>query len=279
MEKSTDVLDIYVYGDITPYPESDGDVSSGPVVKAIQETDAKRINVYINSYGGAVSESLAISAALKRTKAHVTTYCDGFACSGASLIFVSGDERIMAQPSLLFLHESVTIGFVMDNAGELRKTADELDLFTGEAKKLYESVMTISVEALDELLKKETWLSPEQALEMGFATAIGQSAGAIMLSRAGAVMHRPHKAETDEERTGTTASALDALAENISQRLSALLLEKAETEVVEETKEDEGTNDTDEEQSEDAQDTGPSMQTMFVGMLHNTIKNWEATSK
>ncbi len=57
--------------------------------------------LYINSYGGEVAEGLAIYNNLKRHKAKIKTYCDGFACSVASVIFMAGDERVMSTASLL----------------------------------------------------------------------------------------------------------------------------------------------------------------------------------
>ena len=78
--------------------------------KELQELDEsiEQINVYIIPYGGEVAEGLAIYNALKRHKAKVTTYVDGFACSIASVIFAVGDERIMSDTSLLMIHNAWT---------------------------------------------------------------------------------------------------------------------------------------------------------------------------
>ena len=81
--------------------------------------DTDEIEVHINSNGGAVSEGLAIYNVLKNSKAKVTTYCDGFACSPASVIFMAGDERVMNGASLLMIHDAWTYG--QGNAAELRK--------------------------------------------------------------------------------------------------------------------------------------------------------------
>ncbi|HZK26517.1 MAG TPA: Clp protease ClpP, partial [Thermoclostridium sp.] len=87
--------DIYIYGDITSWPWYEDEVSSYTLAKELQELDdnVENINVFINSYGGEVAEGLAIYNALKRHKATVTTYADGFACSIASVIFSAGDKR------------------------------------------------------------------------------------------------------------------------------------------------------------------------------------------
>ena len=52
----------------------------------------------------------------------VTTICDGFACSAASVIFMAGDERIINEASLLMIHNAWT--YANGNATELRKAAE-----------------------------------------------------------------------------------------------------------------------------------------------------------
>jgi ATP-dependent Clp protease protease subunit len=119
---------IYIYGDITSWEWLESDVSSYTLSKEIEGLDINTINVYINSYGGEVSEGLAIYNALKRHKATVKTYCDGFACSAASVVFMAGDERIMSNASLLFIHNAWN--YAAGNANQLRKAADDLDTIT-----------------------------------------------------------------------------------------------------------------------------------------------------
>ena len=164
--------DVYIYGDITSWEWTQSDVSSYTLAKALMELDPEitHINVYINSYGGEVAEGLAIYNALKRHKAKVTTYCDGFACSIASVIFMAGDERVMANSSLLFVHNAWTNA--SGNATELRKQADDLDTITECSINAYLENINISREELVELLDGETWLNPAQCYEMGFATTI-----------------------------------------------------------------------------------------------------------
>src|SRR5690606_19221125 len=136
--------------------------------------DVDLISVYINSYGGFVSEAWAIHNALKRHKATIRTVCEGFACSAASLIFMAGDERIMLDTSALWIHNVQSFA-----AGDYKKLQSEAE----GAKKLNELSMQVylehvnlSKEELAEMMDKETWISPAEALEWGFATA-NQSGG------------------------------------------------------------------------------------------------------
>lgn len=159
-----------IYGEITSWDYSEKDVSSFTLSKQLENIDADTIHVYINSYGGDVNEGLAIYNNLKRSKAKIITYADGFACSIASVIFMAGDERIVSNASLMLIHNAWT--YTQGNAKELRKKADDLDVITQASINTYMTEVNISEEELKELLDNETWLTPQQALEWGFATSM-----------------------------------------------------------------------------------------------------------
>lgn len=164
------VLNITIYGDITSWEWLESDVSSYTLSKLIQESNAKEIVVCINSYGGEVAEGLAIYNALRNHQAKVITRCDGFACSAASVVFMAGDERIMNEASLLMIHNAWT--YASGNAEELRKQADDLDTISATVAKAYMSRINITEEKLQEMLDAEKWITPDEALEMGFASSI-----------------------------------------------------------------------------------------------------------
>lgn len=170
MEVADSVADIDIYGDITSWPWLESDVSAANLSAQLADLDVDVINVNINSYGGEVAEGLAIYNALKKHKAKVRTRCDGFACSIASVIFMAGDERIMNEASLLMIHNAFS--WAEGDTNALRKMADDLDLITNQSKKIYLANSNIDEAALTELMDKETFIEPEDALEMGFATSV-----------------------------------------------------------------------------------------------------------
>ena len=167
VDEDQQTANINIYGDITSYPWTEKDVSAYNLSK---EIDVEQINIYLNSYGGEVAEGIAIYNSLKRHKAAVKTVCDGMACSIASVIFMAGDERIMNNASLLMIHNAWT--YTSGNANQLRKEADDLDKISNLSVKAYMEHINISEEELRTLLDAETFLSPDEALEYGFATAI-----------------------------------------------------------------------------------------------------------
>ena len=167
---------LYIYGDIVTEDLKwfESDVSGHELVQQLDQLDVDLINVYINSYGGFVSEAWAIHNALKRHKAKIKTVCEGFACSAASLIFMAGDERIMLDTSALWIHNVQT--FVAGDYKKLQSEAEGAKKLNELGMQIYLEHVNLSKEELAAMMDKETWISPTEALEWGFATAI-QSGG------------------------------------------------------------------------------------------------------
>lgn len=170
--------DIYIFGDITTPDDKawaelwgDGSPTSGlSLINDVKDLDVDVINVHINSYGGIVSEGLAIYNTLKNHKAKIRTVCDGFACSAASVIFMAGEERLMNPASLLMIHNAWVS--VSGNASQLRKTADDIEVITSGLIEAYMAHATISREQIQSLLDAESWIKPEDAVAWGFASGI-----------------------------------------------------------------------------------------------------------
>lgn len=170
-QKDDSTADLYIFGDIEKWAyEPVGEQSGVTIVNQLKALTAKNINVHINSYGGDVSEGLAIYNVLREHPAKVTTICDGFACSAASVVFMAGDERIMSPASLLMIHNAWTIA--MGNAEALRKTADDIEIITQASIEAYKRAATISEGEIKALMDAETWILPKDAVSYGFATGI-----------------------------------------------------------------------------------------------------------
>ncbi len=148
-------------------------------LKAVQSDE---ITVRINSYGGSVSEGMAIYNALKNSGKQVTTVCDGFACSIASVIFCAGDRRIMPDTSLLMIHNAWTEGGD-GNANYFRKLAEDLDRVTQPSVNAYAAISNLPVEEIKNLMDHETWITSDLALEWGFATEVPKSDASQELSQ------------------------------------------------------------------------------------------------
>lgn len=256
LNKEKTEANIDIYGDITSWEWFESDVSSYTLSKKLETLPdtVKNINVYINSYGGEVSEGLAIYNALKRHKAKVTTYCDGFACSIASVIFMAGDERIMSTASLLMIHNA-WLQCASGNANQLRKQADDLDVITQAAINAYMSCVNIKEEELKAMLDSEKWLEYKEALEKGFATSfvsekseskeVNQSAKKMIIAKLLAQLENPDDENEDSQEDDNNQDTEDDNNDNLDDE------ENTENNEDEENVDNEESNTNEETEEED----------------------------
>lgn len=138
------------------------------IFEKIEEDD---IELHINSYGGSVFASISIFNYLKSLGKNITTINDGICASGASLIFMVGDSRIMPENTMLMIHRAST--FAWGNCNELREQADILEKLDNSTVMVnYKAHFNGTDEELMELIDKETWLSADECLEKGFCTEV-----------------------------------------------------------------------------------------------------------
>ena len=170
IQQAERTADIYIFGDIVPFAFFEGDVSAHSIVQQIQALDVDTIRVHIDSYGGAVSEGWAIYNALREHPAKIVTYGDGFVASAALYPFLAGDERYASNLSAYFFHQVIT--GASGYASDLRAAADEADVLTEIGMAAFTERAGMSEDTVRQLMENETWLSPQQALVHGVATAI-----------------------------------------------------------------------------------------------------------
>jgi ATP-dependent Clp endopeptidase proteolytic subunit ClpP len=143
--KANKSAEISIYGDIGEswWGES---VTAINFAKEIAAIDADTITVRINSYGGSVSDGIAIYNAIKRHKATVTCAIDGVAVSIASLIAMAGDVIEMPDNALMMIH--APWASATGNANDLRVAADTLDKFAQAMSSAYANKTGKTTEAV-----------------------------------------------------------------------------------------------------------------------------------
>ncbi len=182
-EAGSDVHKLYIYDDVSEYGTFDwwtweyteSETSAEYFRKALAEIpENATIELHINSYGGSVKEGIAIYNQLKQKKCkEIVAYVDGFAYSVASVIMQAADRRIMGLGTSLLIHNMWLS--VAGNAKELRKAADDLDVLMESNRQIYMERVNITEDELIEMLDNETYLTPEKAVEMGFADEVGKA--------------------------------------------------------------------------------------------------------
>lgn len=134
--------------------------------------------VRINSAGGVVTEGVAIYNAIRmhaeRNGVEVSVFIDGAAYSTASLIAMAGDRIVMNAGTTMMVHDPSTITF--GNAAEQRQSADVLDKMANQFAAIYGARAGITPAAARDLMRAETWFTPEEAVAAGFADEVGPTA-------------------------------------------------------------------------------------------------------
>ncbi|MFR5470476.1 MAG: head maturation protease, ClpP-related [Romboutsia sp.] len=176
---------LFIYDDITAYGKfnwntweyDDSETSANFFRQKLDEiSDNDEIELFINSYGGSVKEGVAIYNMLKRKPCQKICYIDGFAYSVASVIALACDKIIMGLGTSMMIHD-MWIN-VSGNAKELRKQADDLDVLMESNRQIYlNRAKNLTEEELIEMMEKETILTPEQCLEIGFCDEISSDIG------------------------------------------------------------------------------------------------------
>lgn len=171
-EGGTRSAEIFIYGDIGDRWDENS-ITAANFVRELQLLSADHITVRINSFGGSVSDGLAIYNALARHPATVDVQVDGVALSIASLIAMAGDQVTMAENALMMVH--APWGAAIGNARELRDSADMLDRFAAAMSTSYAKKCNKPVAEIMPLLDdgKDHWMTAEEALAAGFCDTVG----------------------------------------------------------------------------------------------------------
>lgn len=125
------------------------------------------ITVRINSPGGDVFAGVAIYNMLAEHSGEVTVKVDGLAASIASLIAMAGDKIVMLPGSMMMVHQPWT--FAAGNADDLEEVIESLKKIGESMTPIYATRTGLSEERVNELLKAETWMTANDAVELGFA--------------------------------------------------------------------------------------------------------------
>lgn len=199
---------IYLYGDVgDPFGWGDG-FTAEQVAKALVDIGGD-VTVRVNSGGGVATEGMAIYSLLKAHNGKVTIAIDGVAASAASLIAMAGDEIEMRAGAMMMLHDpsGVTRGPAKvheDAAAFLHKLADNYAA-------VYAQRAGKSVTVIRKMMLATTWLTADEAVSEGLATAkIGEAAEAMAAFDYRIYAHAPDEMPVRIRNDQTPAAAIAA---------------------------------------------------------------------
>jgi ATP-dependent Clp protease, protease subunit len=167
---------IYITGYIGSFKDEQGVEIKGveliDIISAVQRNmNAEKFNVYVKSPGGRVDTGYNIYNYLKSLKHHVTTIIDEECASIATVVASAGEERIMIKGSVFMIHNP-WVGGVTGDADDLEEAAMRMRVEEDRMIDFYSTLTGVGKEGLDALMKVETSLAEEKALELKFVTKV-----------------------------------------------------------------------------------------------------------
>ena len=143
------------------------EINAAETVAAIKALGSKKAKIRINTPGGSVWDGNAIAEAIKE-HGNIHTHVDALAASMGSIIELAGNYRSMSPGTRMMIHNPASM--VFGDANTMEKEATVLRGIEVDFAKLYSDASggKISTEEAQALMDEETWLTPEQALALGF---------------------------------------------------------------------------------------------------------------
>ncbi len=171
-------VDIYIDGDIVDaetqgwlreWYGDDTSVSYKSFRDQITSVEASTFNVYINSYGGLVTDAMAIHDLLKDMQAKgktVNTRGRGIIASAATYILMAGNAPEMSKNSWFMIHN--VSGAAWGNVNQIEQYAATLRQFNDAARDFYSTATGLSKEEIEKLMDAESWFTADEAKNKGF---------------------------------------------------------------------------------------------------------------
>ena len=164
-QNKAEVVEISIYDEIGDYG-----TSAKQFIDELKSVGSKDITIRMNSVGGSVFDGLAIYNVLRSHQGYVKVKIEGLSASIASIIALAGDDIEMAENGFFMIHNP--FGKSMGGADDMRKTADLLDKIKQELINIYANKTQLSEETISSMMDEETWLTSQEAKEMGFIDTI-----------------------------------------------------------------------------------------------------------
>ncbi len=130
------------------------------------------VNLYINSPGGLVDQTLAIYDTMQFVGSDIATYCIGQAASGAAIILMAGTKgkRFILPNAKVMLHQPY--GGITGQAEDIRIQAEEVLRDKKRLNSIIAGCSGKTVEKVAEETERDRYLTAEEALAYGLVDEI-----------------------------------------------------------------------------------------------------------
>lgn len=160
---------IFVTGPIEDYGAS---LLTAQLLFLEAENPKKEIHMYINSPGGLVTAGMAIYDTMQYVRPTINTYCIGQAASMGSLLLCAGKkgERYALPNSRVMVHQPSASFY--GQAADIARHAQEIVKLKKRLNEIYAKHTGQTVEAVEKLLDRDTYLTGEEAKAFGLVDQV-----------------------------------------------------------------------------------------------------------
>lgn len=131
------------------------------------------ITIRMNSGGGDVIAASVMKSILIDYPGKVTVKIDGLAASAATIVAIAGDVVKMQESAYFMIHDPmVSLFFAVLNVEELASLLANLKTAKHGIIDAYTTRTGMSRERLSDLMTRETWMTANEAVAMGFADEV-----------------------------------------------------------------------------------------------------------
>jgi ATP-dependent protease ClpP protease subunit len=168
-EAAERVIEVFVYGEIGAWG-----ITANQFVQDLRAMDdgVSPVIAAFNSIGGDLFDGLAMHNALSRLGERCTGRIDALAASAASVAVCGAHKVVIAANAMLMIHNPWT--YAAGDAEDFRKVADVLDQTMEAIIAAYKAkAPEIDETELRRLVAAETWLTANEAVDLGLADEVG----------------------------------------------------------------------------------------------------------
>ena len=145
-------------------------VSAKSIAEALPE-DGSDVVIEVNSNGGLVTVGSEIYTTLKNYSGHVTVEVTGMAASACSVAIMGADKVVISPTAQIMIHKAL-LNWVSGNSDDFESAANALKASDRGIINAYKAKTGLSEDELLELMKNETYMSADEAVEKGFADEV-----------------------------------------------------------------------------------------------------------
>ena len=143
-------------------------------IRYLSRNSKEPLTLILNSPGGSISAGMAIYDTLNASGCEVTTVVEGMAASMAAFLATCAATkgRRFCQPNAeIMVHQP--LGGVQGPASDISIAADHINSTKKKMIKIFANSVNLEESKIKALTDRDTWLSAEDALKMGFVDYIG----------------------------------------------------------------------------------------------------------